>query len=45
MNAKEIGKRIERLRKKSGMTQQMLAEKLDVTDKAVSKWGKWCRIS
>ena len=38
MNAKEIGKRIERLRKKSGMTQQMLAEKLDVTDKAVSKW-------
>lgn len=38
MNAKEIGKRIEKLRKKSGMTQQSLAQKLDVTDKAVSKW-------
>lgn len=38
MNAKEIGKRIEKLRKKSGMTQQVLAENLDVTDKAVSKW-------
>lgn len=38
MNAKDIGKRIEKLRKKSGMTQQVLAENLDVTDKAVSKW-------
>ncbi len=38
MDAKQIGKRIEKLRKKIGMTQQSLAEKLDVTDKAVSKW-------
>ena len=38
MDAKEIGARIEKLRKKSGMTQQALAEQLDVTDKAVSKW-------
>lgn len=38
MDANEIGKRIGKLRKKSGMTQQILAEKLDVTDKAVSKW-------
>lgn len=38
MNATEIGKRIEKLRKKSVMTQQGLAEKLGVTDKAVSKW-------
>ena len=35
-----IGKRIESLRKKSGMTQQVLAEKLGVTDKAISKWEK-----
>ena len=38
MDAKEIGKRIEKMRKKCGMTQQNLAEKMDVTDKAVSKW-------
>ena len=38
MDAKQIGKRIEKLRKNSGMTQQMLAQKLDVTDKAVSRW-------
>lgn len=38
MDAKQIGVRIEKLRKKAGMTQQSLAEKLDVTDKAVSKW-------
>lgn len=33
-----IGKRIETLRKKCGITQQKLAEKLSVTDKAISKW-------
>lgn len=38
MDAMEIGARIEKLRRKSGMTQQALAEKLGVTDKAVSKW-------
>lgn len=38
MDPKLIGKRIENLRKKSGMTQQALAQKLNVTDKAISKW-------
>ena len=33
-----VGKTIANLRKISGMTQQTLAQKLDVTDKAVSKW-------
>lgn len=33
-----MGKTIAKLRKKSGMTQQNLAQRLDVTDKAVSKW-------
>ena len=34
----EIGKRISVLRKANGWTQSQLAEKLFVTDKAVSKW-------
>ncbi len=38
MDAKAVGNTIASLRKNSGMTQQMLAEKLDVSDKAVSKW-------
>ncbi|MBR5614398.1 MAG: helix-turn-helix domain-containing protein [Clostridia bacterium] len=38
MEAKSIGSTIAKLRKKSGMTQQTLAQKLDVSDKAVSKW-------
>ena len=38
MDPKLIGKRIESLRKKSGMTQQALSHKLNVTDKAISKW-------
>ena len=37
---KTIGKRIADLRKKSGMTQAELAGKLNVTDKAVSKWER-----
>lgn len=38
MNAKDMGEIIAKLRKKAGLTQQTLAEKLDVTDKAISKW-------
>ena len=38
MDAKSIGKTIANLRKKSGMTQQTLAQKLDISDKTVSKW-------
>lgn len=38
MNAKSMGKTISNLRKKSGMTQQALAQKLDISDKTVSKW-------
>lgn len=38
LDAKNVGKTIANLRKKSGMTQQTMAQKLDVTDKAVSKW-------
>jgi len=33
-----IGKKIADLRKASGMTQQQLADKLSVTNKAISKW-------
>ena len=35
---KNIGETIASLRKEKGMTQSELAEKMNVTDKAVSKW-------
>lgn len=38
MDALNIGNTIAKLRKKSGLTQLALAQKLDVSDKAVSKW-------
>ena len=37
---KSIGKTIASLRKAKGMTQNELAEKMNVTDKAVSKWER-----
>ncbi len=38
MNTSDMGKFICELRKENGLTQKDLAEKLNVTDKAVSKW-------
>ncbi len=38
MNTYEFGKFLSQLRKEKGLTQQQLAEKLNVTDKAVSRW-------
>ena len=38
MKATSIGRNILRLRKKNNLTQLQLADKLNVTDKAVSKW-------
>ena len=40
MEYESIGKTIQTLRKKKGMTQRELAEQLNVTDKAVSKWER-----
>lgn len=40
MNATEFGKFIQSLRKEQGMTQAQLAEKLMVTDKAISRWER-----
>ena len=37
---KSIGEMIAFLRKEKGMTQNQLAEKMNVTDKAVSKWER-----
>ncbi len=38
MDAKSIGSAIARLRKKAGLTQAELAAKLNISDKAVSRW-------
>lgn len=38
MNSKNFGKMIFKLRKKAGLTQAELASRLNVTDKAISKW-------
>ena len=38
MNQLKIGKFISEQRKKQGLTQAQLAEKLFITDRAVSKW-------
>lgn len=38
MNSENFGKMIYKLRKKSGLTQSQLASRLNVTDKAISKW-------
>ena len=40
MNAKKTGKFICENRKKQGMSQKELANKLHITDKAVSKWER-----
>jgi len=38
MNIYEFGKFLSQLRKEKGLTQMQLAEKLNVTDKAISRW-------
>ena len=40
MDQKKIGLFIATCRKKKGLTQKQLAEKLSVTDKSVSKWER-----
>ncbi len=42
MNQIKIGKFIASCRKEQGMTQANLAEKLGITDRAVSKWENDC---
>lgn len=40
MGIQDMGKRIAGLRKKSGMTQSNLAQRLEISDRTVSKWEK-----
>lgn len=40
MNQIDTGKFIASCRKEKGLTQAQLAEKLNITDRAVSKWEK-----
>ena len=44
MNQKTIGKFISELRKEKGLTQQELADTLNVTDRAVSHWENGRRL-
>lgn len=44
MNNTNVGFVISKLRKKQGYTQKQLAEKLNVSDKAVSKWERGCSL-
>ena len=44
MNQSEIGKFIARRRKEKKLTQAQLAEKLNITDRAVSKWKEYARL-
>ena len=44
MNAEKIGKFISRKRKLKNLTQKELANKLHITDKAVSKWERGLSI-
>ena len=41
MNQIKIGKFIAECRKKNNLTQAQLAEKLNITDRAISKMGEW----
>lgn len=40
MDSKKFGEFIAKIRKEKGWTQAELAEKLSVTDKAVSRWER-----
>lgn len=40
MDCEKIGGLIGRIRRERGMTQREMARRLDVTDKAVSKWER-----
>lgn len=44
MNQVDTGKFIASCRKEKGLTQAQLAEKLNITDRAVSKWENVCPI-
>ncbi len=45
MDAKTLGSFILSLRKEKGLTQAQLAEKIHVTDKAISKWERGVSLS
>ena len=40
MDNEKFGKFIQKLRKEKNMTQKQLGEKLNITDKAISKWER-----
>ena len=44
MDQIKIGKFIAGMRKKQGLSQKQLAERIDVTDKTISKWETGTRL-
>ena len=44
MNPIQTGNLIRTLRQRRGLTQKTLAEQIGVSDKAVSKWERSCRL-
>ena len=44
MDTMKTGALIRQLRQKQGLTQLALAQQLNVSDKAVSKWERGCEI-
>lgn len=44
MDQVKIGKFIATMRKEKGLTQKQLADRLNVTDKTISKWETGCRL-
>ena len=44
MNQEKIGKFIAKIRKEKNMTQQELADKLNVTDRAIGNWENGRRL-
>ena len=40
MDAKQLGNFIQSIRKEKGLTQAQLGERINVTDKAISRWER-----
>lgn len=44
MDYEKTGKLIQRMRKDQGMTQKQLADRMNLSDKTISKWERGCGL-